>query len=188
MEDSLSRQYSSPTRHSDSPISNAGSSHAHSRSKGSHEAPFVQPSSYLRPQGYSRPTTPTQRERVFDDDERQALVSSYAPLSVSCYVCFMFFTLCLSLVRPLHHLSCLYPTQLPAVAWTVLMSSNNPSFQFSPNALYWVIYIYTIWPRTRKRVMRRQYHVQLIYTPANPEIRRYKTPILIPCLKVITRI
>ncbi|KAM5483442.1 AMP-activated serine/threonine-protein kinase regulatory subunit [Microsporum canis] len=73
MEDSLSRQYSNPTQHSNSPTSNSGSSHAHSRSKGSHEAPFVQPSSYLRPQGYSRPTTPTLREKIVDDDERQAL-------------------------------------------------------------------------------------------------------------------
>ncbi|EEQ32248.1 nuclear protein SNF4 [Microsporum canis CBS 113480] len=76
MEDSLSRQYSNPTQHSNSPTSNSGSSHAHSRSKGSHEAPFVQPSSYLRPQGYSRPTTPTLREKIVDDDERQALLQT----------------------------------------------------------------------------------------------------------------
>lgn len=50
-----------------------------------HEANFVQPSSYLRPRGHSRPMTPAQPERppekrqperAVDRDERQGLVST----------------------------------------------------------------------------------------------------------------
>ncbi|PGH27691.1 hypothetical protein AJ80_00706 [Polytolypa hystricis UAMH7299] len=48
-------------------------SHATVPRAGGHEAGFVQPSSYLRPRGQSRPMTPAQPERPVDRDERMAL-------------------------------------------------------------------------------------------------------------------
>lgn len=45
-----------------------------------HEGGFVQPSSYLRPRGHSRPMTPAHTERAVDRDERLGLVSSIAIL------------------------------------------------------------------------------------------------------------
>ncbi|EEP80184.1 nuclear protein SNF4 [Uncinocarpus reesii 1704] len=52
------------------PASNPGSP-PYGASRGGHEAGFVQPSSYLRPRGVSRPIAPV--ERAVDRDEKQAL-------------------------------------------------------------------------------------------------------------------
>lgn len=49
-------------------------------SRAGHEGGFVQPSSYLRPRGHSRPMTPAHAERAVDRDERLGLVSSDKPL------------------------------------------------------------------------------------------------------------
>lgn len=50
----------------------------------------MQPSSYLRPRGLSRPMTPAQPERAVDRDERLALVSIFViffivPVSILVY-------------------------------------------------------------------------------------------------------
>lgn len=74
-DDAINSPHAASTR-SSNPASNPGSPPCGS-SRSGHEGGFVQPSSYLRPRGISRPSQTL--EKAVDRDERQALVSRLHP-------------------------------------------------------------------------------------------------------------